>query len=143
MSSFNVLNEDAEEEDLGKVVVQTPTSILKPIRFGQQKNIYKQQQLRRKRASSYTRVSFDSIPIIHEFVVLTKSDIKKAKYEAEKLRRQQEKAERRKLNNSSPLNNNNNNNNKKGGKSSPNNNSPSKKNVIIDIIKKWMKCIHP
>ena len=69
MSSFNVLNEDAEEEDLGKVVVQTPKSILKPIRFGQQKNIYKQQQLRRKRASSYTRVSFDSIPIIHEFVV--------------------------------------------------------------------------
>jgi hypothetical protein len=123
-NNWTILTDEEVEENSNNTKI-TPVSILKPIRFGKKKDEYAQKMKRRNRASSYTCISFASTPIIHEFVVLTKQEIKQAKYEAEKLKRKQDKAERRKQNNSSPVSGGSN--GSDGGRSSPSNNSPSKK----------------
>ena len=98
MPGFEVLDEDGGlmQEAVKKEAGFVPKSILRSVRFGRNKSKYDREKKTRARAYSYVRVSFSAIPMIHEYVVLTKSEIKRAKTKAENDKRREER-KRRKL----------------------------------------------
>ena len=93
MPGFEVLDEDGGlmQEAVKKEAGFVPKSILRSVRFGRNKSKYDREKKTRARAFSYARVSFSAIPMIHEYVVLTKSEIKRAKIKAENDKRREER----------------------------------------------------
>ena len=79
------------QEAVKKEAGFVPKPILRSVRFGRNKSNYDRAKKTRARAFSYTRVSFSAIPMIHEYVVLTKNEIKRAKIKAENEKRREER----------------------------------------------------